>query len=505
MILRNLFNYILFLAVIFSFGCSRDERLSEEVGEASLVIHIDQEKATGTKSVLDDTYDRTINTLSVWLVDMSDNIQRTSFTSPESATATVEFANVERGEHKLYIVANYTGLNSITSGKIDDSFKNTVLSVIASGNSPVFTSSQGIPSSIVQDVAISAGINDIQAHLIRAVARLSITFRNLVDKDLYIGNVFLSKRNQSKGYLFYKDDHSNPSGSENLYFPDLGESEIIKIPANGNVVVYDTYLYETSLESSIFNVQFSGGFYTAGSAAPGYTTANASMSTYDIGEKINTYDNESKYLIQSYYYSDQFLGVNDSGTSLVLKTYDNDEKIKSDGDIERYLWTIDNQGRVRSVKYNDKYLLLNSTSVSLGDVNQNTKISKSSGGVYFYYQYYSNGWKNAYFNIKSNASGVEMSSTYNVYSLWYLRKINEVSSGIVPYKKFTAPEVEVSFANVYPVNYIDKYGLPQPLQHICRNEHLDLTVNISHNTATGNFDFKVAGWVIKDDLNTEFN
>lgn len=499
MILRKLFNYILLGTIICFFGCSRDERLDEAIGDATLVIHIDQDKSTGTKSVLNETDDRTINTLSVWLVDMSDNIQRTSFTSPESATATVEFTNVKRGEHKLYIVANYTGLNSITSGKIDDSFKNTVLSVIASGNSPVFTSSQGIPSSIVQDVAISAGINDIQAHLIRAVARLSITFRNLVpDKDLYIGNVFLSKRNQSKGYLFYKDDHSNPDGSENLYFPDLGESEIIPIPAGGTVVGYDTYLYETSLEPSTFKVQFSGGFYPAGSAAPGYTIANV-ITSYNIGGNTNSYDNSSKYLIRHYNHSTRFLGVDDSGTSLVLKTYDNDEQIKSDGDIERCLWMIDNEGRVRSAKYETKYLLLNSNSVSLGEVNSNTGIGTAGGGVYFYYRYGS-----TYFNINSYATGVEM-GTYGYSSIWYLRKVNEVSSVTLPYKKFTAPEVELNFANVYPVNYIDKYGLPQPLQHICRNEHIDLTVNVSHNTATGNFDFKVAGWVIKDNLNTEFN
>lgn len=499
MILRKLFNYILLGTIICFFGCSRDERLDEAIGDATLVIHIDQDKSTGTKSVLNETDDRTINTLSVWLVDMSGTIKRTSFTSPESASATVEFTNVERGEHKLYIVANYTGLDSKKTGTIDDSFKNTVLSVIASGNSPVFTSSQGIPSSIVQDVAISAGINDIQAHLIRAVARLSITFRNLVpDKDLYIGNVFLSRRNQSKGYLFYKDDHSNPDGSENLYFPDLGESEIIPIPAGGTVVGYDTYLYETSLEPSTFKVQFSGGFYPAGSAEPGYTIANV-ITSYNIGENTNSYDNSSKYLIRPYNHSTRFLGVDDSGTSLVLKTYDNDEQIKSDGDIERCLWMIDNEGRVRSAKYETKYLLLNSNSVSLGEVNSNTGIGKAGGGVYFYYRYGS-----TYFNINSYATGVEM-GTYGYSSIWYLRKVNEVSSVTLPYKKFTAPEVELNFANVYPVNYIDKYGLPQPLQHICRNEHIDLTVNVSHNTATGNFDFKVAGWVIKDNLNTEFN
>ena len=500
MILRKLFNYILLGTIICFFGCSRHERLDEAIGDATLVIHIDQDKSTGTKSVLNETDDRTINTLSVWLVDMSDNIQRTSFTSPESATATVEFTNVKRGEHKLYIVANYTGLNSITSGKIDDSFKNTVLSVIASGNSPVFTSSQGIPSSIVQDVAISAGINDIQAHLIRAVARLSITFRNLVpDKDLFIGNIMLSKRNQSKGYLFPKDDHSTPSGSENLNFPDLGSTEIKKIPANGNVVVYDTYLYETTPELSDFFVQFSGGMYAAGSATPDYTNSSLSLSAHTVGTKTNSYDNSSTYLIQSYYSPTKFLGVNSAGDALEIKTYDNDEQIKSDSDIVRYLWTIDAQGRVKNIQSN-KYLVLSSNSVSLGNSNTNTNISTEGDCIYFYYRKSSN---NYYFKIKSDVSGVEINNTNNNQKLWYLREVTKGSSS-VNYKKFTTPQVELSYSNLYPVNYIDKYGLPQPLQHICRNEHIDLTVNVSHNTATGTFDFKVAGWVVKN-LGTEFN
>lgn len=500
MILRKLFNYILLGTIICFFGCSRHERLDEAIGDATLVIHIDQDKSTGTKSVLNETDDRTINTLSVWLVDMSGTIKRTSFTSPESASATVEFTNVERGEHKLYIVANYTGLDSKNTGTIDDSFKNAELSEITTGKSPEFTSAQGIPCSLIKDVAISAGVNTIDAHLIRSVGRLSINFRNLVpDKDLFIGNIMLSKRNQSKGYLFPKDDHSNPSGSENLNFPDLGSTEIKKIPANGNVVVYDTYLYETTPELSDFFVQFSGGMYAVGSATPGYTNSSLSLSAHTVGTKTNSYDNSSTYLIQSYYSPTKFLGVNSAGTALEIKTYDNDEQIKSDSDIDRYLWKIDD-GYIQNVETNNYLYLYNST-VGLVENIYKTKfdINTENGCIFLYYNYY-------YFSIKSDASSVE--GNYYYYDtdrkLWYLRKVTKGSSS-VNYKKFTSPNVELSYSNVYPVNYIDKYGLPQPLQHICRNEHIDLTVNVSHNTATGNFDFKVAGWVIKDNLNTDFN
>ncbi|MBR6539962.1 MAG: hypothetical protein IKT74_00330, partial [Bacteroidales bacterium] len=365
--LKRFYTYFILLSVAFLYGCSREDIIGgTEDGTGKLVINIDQPaEYSGTKAVLESPADKTIKTLSIWLVDGTNSIVATRFTSPNATSATVTFSTVPRGDHKLYIVANYTGLDSKTSGSIDDSFLNTALGEIISGSSPEFTSAQGIPCSLIKDVAISAGVNTIDAHLIRSVGRLSITFRNLVpDKDLFIGNIMLSKRNQSKGYLFPKDDHSTPSGSENLNFPDLGSTEIKKIPANGNVVVYDTYLYETTPELSDFFVQFSGGMYAAGSATPDYTNSSLSLSAHTVGTKTNSYDNSSTYLLQSYYSPTKFLGVNSAGNALEIKTYDNDEQIKSDSDIDRYLWKIDKDGYIQNVETN-KYLYLYYSTVEL--------------------------------------------------------------------------------------------------------------------------------------------
>ncbi|MBO7305625.1 MAG: hypothetical protein J6U47_02735, partial [Bacteroidales bacterium] len=315
MMLRRFCTYFILLSVALLYGCSREDIIGgTEDGTGKLVINIDQPaEYSGTKAVLESPADKTIKTLSIWLVDGTNSIVATSFTSPNATSATVTFNTVPRGDHKLYIVANYTELDSKTSGTIDNEFINKSLETITSGTAPTFAESAGIPSSLVKDVSISAGINSIDAHLIRAVGRFSITFRNMApDKDLYIGTVMLTKKNQSMGYLFPKDDHSNPAGSEDLAFPDLGPTEVVKIPASSSVKVYDIYLYETTPTiAAPYKIQFSGGFVDKGAAQPGYTNVNESTEASNVvGDNTNVRDNSSTFMIRSYSSNTRYIGVN---------------------------------------------------------------------------------------------------------------------------------------------------------------------------------------------------
>ena len=141
MMLRRFYTYFILLSVALLYGCSREDIIGgTEDGTGKLVINIDQPaEYSGTKAVLESPADKTIKTLSIWLVDGTNSIVATRFTSPNATSATVTFNTVPRGDHKLYIVANYTGLDSKTSGSIDDSFLNTALGEIISGSSPEFT------------------------------------------------------------------------------------------------------------------------------------------------------------------------------------------------------------------------------------------------------------------------------------------------------------------------------------------------------------------------------
>lgn len=503
--LRRFCTYFILLSVALLYGCSREDIIGgTEDGTGKLVINIDQPaEYSGTKAVLESPADKTIKTLSVWLVDGTSNIVATSFTSPNATSATVTFSTVPRGDHKLYIVANYTGLDSKTSGTIDNAFINKSLETITSGTAPTFAESAGIPSSLVKDVSISAGINSIDAHLIRAVGRFSITFRNMApDKDLYIGTVMLTKKNQSMGYLFPKDDHSNPAGSEDLAFPDSGLSEVVPIPASSSVKVYDIYLYETTPTiAAPYKIQFSGGFVDKGAAQPGYTNVNESTEASNVvGDNTNVRDNSSTFMIRSYSSNTKYIGVNEGGTALIIEEFVNDTEIQNEGNIDRYLWTFDSNNRITNVATGKQIYMSSSSGVTLVDSGSGREFTISPSGSTISFRESSSS-SYYYLSINSSENGVARGSN-STRRQWYLRKVTKTPAMSVQYKKFSGIDPVVDIYSSYPVNYLDKYGAPQPLQHICRNEHINLTVNVTHNSALGTFSFQVEDWIPKENKTT---
>lgn len=505
MMLRRFCTYFILLSVALLYGCSREDIIGgTEDGTGKLVINIDQPaEYSGTKAVLESPADKTIKTLSVWLVDGTSNIVATSFTSPNATSATVTFSTVPRGDHKLYIVANYTGLDSKTSGTIDNAFINKSLETITSGTAPTFAESAGIPSSLVKDVSISAGINSIDAHLIRAVGRFSITFRNMApDKDLYIGTVMLTKKNQSMGYLFPKDDHSNPAGSEDLAFPDSGLSEVVPIPASSSVKVYDIYLYETTPTiAAPYKIQFSGGFVDKGAAQPGYTNVNESTEASNVvGDNTNVRDNSSTFMIRSYSSNTKYIGVNEGGTALIIEEFVNDTEIQNEGNIDRYLWTFDSNNRITNVATGKQIYMSSSSGVTLVDSGSGREFTISPSGSTISFRESSSS-SSYYLSINSSENGVARGSN-STRRQWYLRKVTKTPAMSVQYKKFSGIDPVVDIYSSYPVNYLDKYGAPQPLQHICRNEHINLTVNVTHNSALGTFSFQVEDWIPKENKTT---
>lgn len=512
MMLRRFYTYFILMSVALFYGCSREDIIGgTEDGTGKLVINIDQPaEYSGTKAVLESPADKTIKTLSIWLVDGTNSIVATSFTSPNATSATVTFNTVPRGDHKLYIVANYTGLDSKTSGTIDNAFINKSLETITSGTAPTFAESAGIPSSLVKDVSISAGINSIDAHLIRAVGRFSITFRNMApDKDLYIGTVMLTKKNQSMGYLFPKDDHSNPAGSEDLAFPDLGPTEVVKIAASSSFKVYDTYLYETTPTiAAPYKIQFSGGFVGAGDARPGYTNVNESTeASNNVGVNTNVIDNySSTFMIRSRSSNRNYIGVNEEGTALIIKEFVDDTEIQNEVNIDRYLWTFDSNNRITSVASvaAGKKINMSNTGVSLDNSGRAFDINASDGSLTFTYTSSSGWWSSTtyYLAINGGADGFLVQTSDGNTSRWYLRKVTKTPAMSVQYKKFTGIDPVVDIYSSYPVNYLDKYGAPQPLQHICRNEHINLTVNVTHNSELGTFNFQVEDWIPKENETT---
>ena len=185
----------------------------------------------------------------MWLVDKNNNNNVVVFRKTEennSNSRVQTFTNIKRGEYTLYILLNSTDLDEFTEGKkIDESFMQKCLAVIDAGASPEYTVESGVPCSIVKDVAIAAGNNNVDVSLQRCVGRLTVVvLNNIHDCKLAIGGIGLSAVNPSTGYYFPQSDGSVPDYT-GLTFHDLDYINPVVLPPSKNKIIFDRYVYET--------------------------------------------------------------------------------------------------------------------------------------------------------------------------------------------------------------------------------------------------------------------
>lgn len=483
------FIYIFILVTALLSGCIDSLQVGENStsGESTLTLHISGDPQT--RAPLSPTEDKVIQTLGVWLVDATGTIIQYKSAAPSATSTTVEFTTVPRGEHKLYIVANYEGLTGLAStyavGKNISGIENVELKEITNATAPEFTSANGVTSSLIKEVVVSPGNNVVEAHLLRAVGRLTVTFRNGTDnRDLFVGSVGLSKKNPSKGYLFGKDDHSNPSATTLLNFPDL--TSVIKIGPGSENVVYDTYLYESTpaISGDVFKMGFTTGMYDypkefqSGMFVEGGTALvyKPGSNQFKISNPTTTW-----YMIRAgsggtYYLTD------DGG--LKLKEFTSDSEIPVGEDIKKYCWSfsstndtkITNVSTGRQIKIDNGQLSLVNNNGSSFTVNSNdSRIRLYKDNAYIAY----------------SGSSITTSTNGNGRN-WALRPVTQTT--ISTETHFVGALASTTNSETYDLKYIDMYGVAQNLEHICRNEHVNLTVNVYHHVATGGFVFEVEKW-----------
>lgn len=323
-------------------SCEKAARPSEEssAGEESLSISVSGERMT--KAAKDGDV---IKSLRVWLVKNGTVDAFYSNDAVNGTSTTVTFENVTRGDHTLYIVANYKGLDSYVKGSaIGSAFTGKTLGAdIKDGNSPEFTEEDGMPLSAVKNITIAIGKNSVEAHLLRVAGRISFEIRNTTAKDFYIAKVGLEKQNPSDGYLFQQFDSNgnvvHAAAGTNVAFPEI-PGDVVKVAAGTTGTVYDRYLFETTPEASAqqFSFNMSGALY------PTDKEAKWERELYSFGNNQTSIASGKQYLIRSNSSSTFYLGISDTG-SLILKEFNDDKNFIAEGEgIKRFLWEISAAG-----------------------------------------------------------------------------------------------------------------------------------------------------------------
>lgn len=495
-------------------------------GDATVQIVISS--APDTRSAKDGDV---MKDLRVWMVDGSGTVSEYASATPNTATetftfsddsktATVTFSDVARGNYTLYLLANdAAALTSYVLGStIDDSFLKATLSLPSGSTTyPTYSDDAGMPLSLKKSISVGPGENQISAEIVRVCAQVNVTINNrTTDRPIYITGVSLSQRSPSSGYVFQQDDHSSPSGMTEA---DLASNTVLTRlePGKGSQMI-SCYLFENCSGTDALQLTVTGGLFASNVTSVEYTTASGYEAT---GSKTNTEINTSKYyFIASAAAPRHFLKADADG-DLTQEEVGSDSELFVKSDVTNYLWQFSSTSSpvIKNVKTGKciyitvsvsrtgsrgNYTYSASSSLSFDTSGQSLSTSTSTGR-----QFYNSGSYNSssrydsyYSYLYYNSGSIDItepttSTSTDISTGWYLREATEFKdrSTLTP-----TPEKEIN--NTSPLSYTDSYGIVQPLQKICRNDKVDIIVNLFYNPLKSTFDFQVEPWRTKTNETT---
>lgn len=459
--------------------------------------------------VLSEGSDGVMKTGRMWLVDKNNNIVVVfgEMGVNNSTSTKHEFTNIKRGEYKLYILLNSTELDGFREGtRIDDNFKKKCLATIASGASPEYTVKSGVPCSIVKDVAIAAGNNNVDVSLQRCVGRLTVVvLNNIHDCQLAIGGIGLSAVNPSTGYYFPQSepDESVPSYA-NLAFHDLASTVVL--PPSKNKIIFDRYVYETKDIPEGLSFRLFGAAYKDGVDV----NLSSSFNSYKFTENPSL-ENGKQYLLRSAASasSNYYIGVlNDGG--LGCDEFLDDVELIRNPKIKNFLWTLmgsSYRGTLKNVG-TGKYITLNYSTgnqvdLGLGDSGTSGTSFNFTGSATSGYLIttYSRPYGYGLACDPESARGLVAidSPDTKTNTSWILREATLDNSKTYPEYKDCLCEIPY---RQHTINYIDDYGVSKLLTRIKRNEHVTVSINVSYDREYMQFDFTVKAWETKDNTTT---
>ena len=503
------------LAAFALLSCSRTPLPdSSREGTGELVIRIASPARGGTKAGTAADGD-VMNNLHVWVADPAGKVVRyASWSGTDGdivmnsgdSTATATFTNIERNTYTVYLIANKpSGLSAPAVGAtIGDTFKKYVLRGFTA-NAPDF-GSDGMPLSLVESISISAGKNNLNAELIRSCGRIRVSVRNnTLDKNIFLQSVALGEKNPNKGYLFPQDDHSVPSDTTHGPFKDsfsyttAGETVKDYIAPGVVKTVIDQYIYESGVGAVVdMGLQFAGGVFekTAKSAVLGDVTTE---DVYSAGTESSEYndtlkDSEGNPLPMIIRNKSANYFIKASGSSVLGYNRSNVNELLAGSDVKDYIWQIEESSGNIYIKNlgTDKYLTVGRNVTVESDKNNLNIASNSNSGALATLFWY------AGYNMCSsgNVDGNRIVSEYCYNAptenrfFWYMTPVY-VSS--ISYQPFV--DALKSFSKTLPnINYINDFGVAVPLTQICRNEDVNIVINIYYNPEYANVYFDVQAW-----------
>ena len=433
------------------------------------------------------------------------------------STATAIFENVPRGACTLYLVANLPNNSTLPTSfgvgsTITDDFLKYVLPEVVNHEPPYGASTPGMPLSTSVSLSVGAGTNKVRAELVRTCAKLSITVRNnTTNNTIILKDLIFTNKNPNVGYLFEQSDYSIPGTASFGPFKSIthssGETVSDVIPQGRERTYIQQYMYETATNGAAdLGFEIVGGLFPKGTESAQLKTIPAHNELVGDGpvSSINNLEPNEYYLIKNsmsdyfLYYDNKQLKAKKIALSSLLEMDDNE--------LKPYKWKISPDGtRISEIVDGSSINISTNGAISLIDRGEVKSDGYSTKGGF---RFYNSRWGYYYYTLQVANSGEV--TTYESY-----QKVAEEKSCYFQLYKVTFVEEsgvklvgpDNTLADVYfdktisSLNYINKYGIPVPLEQIRRNQDVKIVVNIHYNPNSGVLFFETSDWDVSDNNN----
>lgn len=482
--------YIIGCLLVWLVSCQQHEVVNSMEELAELTFKLDLAD-NGSRGLPDGDC---LDVVSVYLVDANKNIvaRQENITVANNATEVeVTFGksyNLVRGMYTLMAVANHGTLNSFASADYDALMNNQVHATGGTGNISPKNVIQ--PLSLMKEIELHAGDNQIEGELVRTFARFRIEVKNNSGSfPLKISNLTFSDNfTQKQAYVF--DD-----GTDRKYFEDKGaplsNSSHAMIPfsattidAQSSRVLFDSYLLESKVTEGD-RYEYTLDLKYEGVTIPSYSYKILNTNSINSVNNLNV-GTESYFLIYNSN-STQYLSSGEENVTTSKFQFSNGSEMATPN-----VWQLEKAGN------NTYYIKSVSNGLYIQQPKKNTVISLGSTPVAFTFEnkQVQNWWisenyiaikKSSYISVdNTSVKGSDSDNSSACYFRFYSVDKVQGNQTIVDEIHDNTP---IKLTTINPITQQSSFTAA-----IKRSDFINVLVTVSYNPVAGKFEFVVQDW-----------
>lgn len=501
--MKGLYKIFALLFVVMLCGCSHsdDEAILKQKGE--LIISLNAPVEIGveqTRAGLGDgnTFDGGgMEDLVLVLIDEGDRVvSKKTFTfkgsgwdSPdaeiksnvENKSVTTTFTDLDVAKYTVFAYANveesleYFGdikskLDAVTVGDIF-TLEDATFDVLDNADPPVTPEVNNTDPMLLtarELVEIEVGANTAVVEMKRPLVEFNFKVVNHSSYQLNITNLKFKNFNPQTSYIT-PHDAIYPQSANNIY-RELPDSEFDTTPAviaaNGEAVVYKTYLYENTAESERYQFGMTLALDGAqiATSVPVYSGTMTAVDGYLVAG--------TPYLLKNTT-TNVFL-INNGGTLSTTSTISNANYLDAE-----FIFSNAGSGYIQNIKSGDEFY---GGSLTAFDSSNNWSFWREGPGIYQIYCYNA-GWSVLRTDYYGN---LNMENNWD-YANWQLYTANTTTETVTK-------DIDPLSVTNQQISYIQDNGVAAPLKEMLRNQKITVTLNVYFEETSGTFRFYIEQW-----------